>query len=317
MSVWIQKLGGRTGVGVIFGVSFLFFLLVTFPYEILKESIANGLSRVTGMTITMDDFGAKFPLGFQARGLSITSQGAKARTMKLSGLSVRVNPLYLLAGKVGARAYIENPDKSSMDVFVALPIWALFGGGVVVPSRIKIESEKFRIDDLAGFALASVAGGPGANPLLAPVLQGIGVTGKLDGIVDLSLSQSSPQDSSGSIKLKLVDAFLKLSDPSLGLPDQKFSRAGIEGSLGGGILNIDKASGFESEELTLTAGGSVAVKSPLPASQLQIELLVKLQKSLADKFGFLLDAFSGGMARGGELRLQLKGPLSQPSTQPI
>jgi hypothetical protein len=317
MSAWIQKLGGRTGIGVIFGVSFLFFLLVTFPYEILKESIANGLSRVTGLTITMDDFGAKFPVGFRASGLSVTGSGAKARALKLGEVSVRVNPLYLLAGKVGAKVYLENPDKSSMDVFVALPISALLGSGNFVPTRIKLESEKFRVDDVAGFALSAMAGGPGANPLLGPVLQGIGFAGKLDGVMDLSLSPSSPQDSSGVIKLKFLDSSLKLSDPALGLPDQKFSKAGIEGSLGGGILNIDKGSGFESEELTLTAGGSVAVKSPLPASQLQIELLVKLQKSLADKFGFLLDAFSGGMARGGELRLQVKGPVSQPTTQPI
>jgi hypothetical protein len=61
----------------------------------------------------------------------------------------------------------------------------------------------------------------------------------------------------------------------------------------------------------------VAVKAPLSGSQLQLEILVKLQKSLAEKFGFLMDAFSGGAAKNGELRLNVKGPLSQPSTQPI
>lgn len=317
MGDWIQKLGSRTGIGVIFGVSFLFFLLVTFPYEILKESISNGLSRVTGMTITMDDFGAKLPIGMQATGLSVSGQGARARSLKLNRLSVRINPLYLVAGKVAASVYVENPDKSSMDLFVTLPVGAILGSSPFMPGRLQVVSEKFRIDDIAGFALSAAGSGPGANPLLAPVLQGLGFSAKLDGSVDLSLSASSPQDSSGTINIKFLDAVLKLSDPALGLPDQRFTRAGIQGSLGNGLLNVDKGSGFESDELTLTAGGSVAVKSPISASQLQIELLVKLQKSLADKFGFLLDAFSGGAARDGELRLQVKGAVSQPTTQPI
>ena len=317
MTDLLKRLSGKSGISVIFGVSFCFFLLVTFPYEILKESIANGLSRVTGLSISMDGFGAKLPLGMHATGLSLAGQGAKGKSLKLNHLWVRLNPLYLLAGKVGAKVYIENHDQSSMDIFVTIPIWALLSGANILPSRIELNSSKFRIDDFAGFAFATMASGPDVNPLLGPVLQGIGFSGKLDGSVDLSLSASTPQDSTGTIRLKFLDATLKLSDPALGLPDQKFTRAGIQGSLSNGLLSLDKDSGFESDELTLSAGGTIAVKTPLQVSQLQLEVLVKLQKSLGDKFGFLLDAFSGGAAKNGELRLQVKGSLAQPTTQPI
>jgi hypothetical protein len=317
MTDWLTKLNSRAGVGVIFAVSFVFFLVVTFPYEILKESISNGLSRVTGLSITMDDFGAKLPIGMQASGLSVSSQGQKAKTIKLNQLSARINPLYVLAGKLAVKVYIENPDQSAMGVFIVIPLSAVLGGGNIIPSRIELDSQNFRVDDLAAFALSAMASGSDVNPLLGPVLQGIGFSGKLDGAIDLSIDASAPQQSAGTIKIKFKDAVLKLSDPSLGLPDQRFSKAGIQAALNNGVLVIDKGAGFESDELTLSAGGSVAVKSPLSGSQLQLELLVKLQKSLAEKFGFLLDAFSGGAAKNGELRLNVKGPLSQPSTQPI
>lgn len=317
MTDWLGRLNGKAGVGAMFAVSFVFFLLVTFPYEILKESISNGLSRVTGLSITMSDFGAKLPIGMKASGLSVSSQGQKAKTIKLNQLSARINPLYAFAGKLAIKVYVENPDQSAMDLFIVIPLSAAFGGGDPVPSRIEVDAQNFRVDELAAFALSAMASGNDVNPLLGPVLQAIGFSGKLDGAIDLSIDASAPQQSAGNIKIKFKDAVLKLSDPSLGLPDQRFSKAGVQAALNNGVLVIEKGSGFESDELTLSGGGSVAIKSSLPTSQLQLEILVKLQKSLAEKFGFLLDAFSGGAAKNGELRLQVKGPLSQPTTQPI
>ena len=317
MTNLLNRVSGRTGIIAIFSVSFVFFLLITFPYEILKESISNGLSRVTGLAISMDDFGAKLPAGMQANGLSVTGRGAKAKTLKFNRLSVRMNPLYLLAGKLAANVYIENPDLSSMSIFLAFPLSGIVSGKDPIPSQIELDAQKFRVDELTAFIFSALATGADVNPLVGPVLQGVGFSGKLDGSMDLAVDSSSPQDSSGSIKLKFLDATLKLSDPSLGLPDQKFTKAGIQGSLTNGLLNLEKGSGFESDELTLSAGGSIAVKSPFPTSQLQLEILVKLQKSLGEKFGFLLDAFSGGAAKNGELRLQVKGPISQPATHAI
>lgn len=317
MTDWLGRLNGKAGIGAIFAVSFFFFLLVTFPYEILKESISNGLSRVTGLSITMSDFGAKLPIGMKASGLSVSSQGQKAKTIKLNQLSARINPFYAFAGKLAIKVYVENPDQSAMDLFVVIPLSAAFGSGNPVPSRIEVDARNFRVDELAAFALSAMASGNDVNPLLGPVLQAIAFSGKLDGAIDLSIDASAPQQSAGNIKIKFKDALLKLSDPSLGLPDQRFSKAGVQAALNNGVLVIEKGSGFESDELTLSAGGSVAIKSSLPTSQLQLEILVKLQKSLAEKFGFLLDAFSGGAAKNGELRLQVKGPLSQPTTQPI
>ncbi len=317
MTDWLGKLNGRVGVGIIFAVSFVFFMLVTFPYEILKESISNGLSRVTGLSITMVDFGVKLPIGMQASGLSVSSQGQQTKTVKLNQLSARINPLYILAGKLAVKVYFENPDQSTMDVFTVIPLSGVFGSGNIVPSRVEVDAQNFRVDELAAFALSAAASGNDVNPLLGPILQAVGFSGKLDGAIGLAIDASTPQQSTGSIKIKVKDAILKLSDPSLGLPDQRFSRAGVQAALNNGVLVIEKGSGFESDELTLSAGGSVAVKSSLAATQLQLEILVKLQKSLAEKFGFLLDAFSGGAAKNGELRLQVKGPLSQPSTQPI
>ncbi|MEY4632021.1 MAG: hypothetical protein RIQ81_2141 [Pseudomonadota bacterium] len=310
----LKLLGSRAGIGAIFAFSFFFFLVVTFPYDMLKESISNGLSRFTGMSISMGDFGAKLPIGFRAGDVSITGGGAKPKTLKFKSLSVTVNPVYLLAGKLALNTQVSTGDSSNLYLFLALPVGGLMKGNPV-PSAVELEANKFKIDEIAAFALGTLASGPDANPLLAPVLNGIGLAAKLDGALDFSIDASAPQQSTGKVNLKFVDAVLKLSDPSLGLPDQKFNKAGIQAAMTNGILNIEKGSGFESDELTLTSSGSIAVKAPLNTSQLQIEVLVKLQKSLADKFGFLMDAFSGGAARNGELKIQVKGPLSQPSTQ--
>jgi type II secretion system protein N len=312
----MKVLGSRAGIGVIFSCSFLFFLVVTFPYDMLKESIASGLSRASGLNITMGEFGAALPVGFRSTDLSITTSGAKAKTLKFKSAVVRINPLYLFAGKVAGKVLLSTGDNSQMEVFAAIPVGGILKGNPI-PSKIGLEANKFKLDDLAALALSSLGSGPDANPLLAPVLGALGFSGKLDGDLQFSIDSGSPQQSTGTVNLKFIDATLKLSDPTLGLPDQRFIRAGISAAMSGGILNIEKGSGLESEEMTVSAAGSIGVRNPLTASQLQLEILVKLQKSLGEKFGFLMDAFSGGAARNGELRLQVKGPLSQPSTQPI
>lgn len=317
MSVFMKKIGSRSGLIGIFIASFLLFSLIAFPYEILKESVGNGLSRALGVTVTMDDLAAALPLGVKASGLSVRTSGAKPKTVEISRLTIRVNPLYLFALKAGVRATLENKDGSTLTAFVSIPVLSLLGKGPLVPGAVEVDAEKFRIDDFISLGLGALAGSRGMNPLLAPVLEGLGVSGKLQGQLRMSLNASSPQDSKGDIDLKLVDGFLKLSDPSLGLPDQRLTRAGVKGALTAGILTVDSSSGLDSDELTVSASGAVAVKTPLGNSQLQLEVLVKLKKSLEEKFGFLLGAFSGGTAKNGEIRIQVKGPLTNPQTETI
>lgn len=317
MTDLLKKIGSRSGLTGIFIISFLFFSVVAFPYEVLKESVSNGLSRALGITIVMEDLGAAFPIGIKASGLSVSTSGQRSRTVELHRLTIRLNPLYLFLLKVGVRVTLEGKDGSSLSSFISIPIISLLGQGGLVPGVVELDASKFRVDDFFSIAFAKLAEGRGINPLLAPVLEGLGITGKLDGSMRVALNAKAPQESTGEVNLRLLDGLLILSDPSLGLPDQKLNKAQIKAILATGVMNLDAASGIESDELTLTISGAVAVKSPPTASQLQLELFVQLKKSLEEKFGFLLGAFSGGVAKNGEIRIQVRGPLMNPQTQTL
>mgnify|MGYP005710413029 CR=1 FL=1 len=143
--------------------------------------------------------------------------------------------------------------------------------------------------------------------MVAPLLTAIGIAGKLQADIDLDLDQGDPTQSTGKIDVSLKNAKLILSDPTLGLEDETFSKALFKSTLVGGVLTIDKSSGFRSEGLKVDMRGKITLKKRLMASQLDITINLELFKGLKDLLGFIVN-FS---------TVRVKGTLQRPITETI
>jgi hypothetical protein len=127
------------------------------------------------------------------------------------------------------------------------------------------------------------------------------------------LDAKNPIQSTGNADLHLTNAVLKLSHPSLGLPDQVFKKALIKAKVENGSVVIDRSSGFIAEELELLADGKVMLRSQPGASQLDMKIIFRLNAGLKEKFGFLIDAMTGSATSEGRLTMQVRGSLDEPA----
>lgn len=294
----------------LFLVSFILFLYLTFPYEVLKEQAALAVTQMTGFNVRIGQLGPDLPIGLEAKDVKLTATNG-ASSMQVKSLSVEFGLLSLVIGRfhvdVGATA-----GGGKLQAGIDFSLLNLITGNVF-PSRITLESKAFPLDGFIDFALNTIANTPGSNPMLAPLLGAIGVSAQLNANASLDLNSKIPTQSKGEIDIQLAKAVLKLSHPTLGLPDQQLKKAIIKGRLDNGTFSLDKSSGILSDELQINPEGKITLK-PVPAgSQLDLKIALKLDRGLKEKFGFLLDAASGTATSEGQLTMQVRGPLSGPA----
>lgn len=299
------------GLVALFFGSFLLFLFVTFPYEVLKESIAAELSQATGYTIRIGGMSANIPLGMTAEDVRVEAPtGGPAMTLKT--LSADVSVLQFLIGKVATDVELEAGN-GSIELDIDFSIFDLIAQNVM-PSHFGFEARAFPLDEAAAFGLGAATNAPGANPMVAPLLSAIGVSGELNGNADFKLDSKAPTQSTGHAEITINKAVLKLDHPSLGLPNQVFQKALLKAKVEGGDVVLDKNSGFVAEELEVTPNGKVKLAANPLASQLDLKVLVRLNKGLKERFGFIIDAVTGNPSSDGQVTMQVRGPMENPST---
>lgn len=303
------------GFGLLFLISFVFFLYFTFPYEVLKETIGSELGTLTGYNISIGRLSSRFPVGLEAKNVDVSEVGGGA-SVRLSKLAARVSILSLLIGRLSLDVELQDRQIGTMDVDVTLSLFDLILKGTAFPSSLRLDAKDFSLSELVAFALISQSKSPTMNPLVAPILSKIGMNAKLNGFARFDFDPDKPADSTGNADIQLKEALLKLNDPSLALPDQKFSKAGIQAKLSSGILTLEKGSGLVSQDFSVGMDGKVSVKSPLSKSTIDLAINLSLKKALKEQFGFILEALIAG-SRDGEANFKLTGTLSAPSMQSI
>jgi len=298
-----------TALSGLFLVSFLLFLVMTFPYEVLKESIAANLSRATGYNVSIGDMSASLPIGMTMGNVRIegTTPGS---AIEFKGLTVNISILRLLIGQLGIAVDL-TAGKGRLTAGANLGLLDL-ASGTPLPKRITLVAKNFPLDDLISFALSNAANSPGSNPLLAPLLSTIGVSALLNAAVDFTLDPKNLAQSTGQADFNLANAILKLSHPSIGLKDQSFKKAQLKAKLEGGALILDKASAFLADGLELVPEGKIMLRPLISNSQLDLKISFKLTNDLKSSFGFLLSGGSTGVE--GELKTQVRGTIDQPLT---
>jgi type II secretion system protein N len=293
--------------------SLIFFLYLSFPYDVLKESIAVQASAETGLSVSIEKIGPRFLLGLKAQNVRIASP--KGDEIELKEVNVGISLLNLLLGKI--KVELEFVDKSGglLDLSAKLGILSLVmsKGEMVLPSSIYVEAEKFNFGKFAEFSLKLLAASPSTSILLKPVLEKIGIDGKLNAKVDLSLDNSDFSRSTGSSLISLVDTTVEF-DPSMQVPVQRFENAQIKFDLQSGQIAFDQSSRFKTSDIDVTIGGKIAQKGKVELSILDVSINVQLFKELKGQFGMVLDAIAN-KPTDGKLVIKISGLLPAPQVK--
>lgn len=296
----------------IFVTSFLFFLYLTFPYNVVKEYLASEVSKQAGINLVIGELRPSFPIGLSVRNVEVsTSTGGGM--FRLSDVNISLSILSLFTGKVGANISLGASQGGSMDIFANLGLGQIFSGDIV-PSSVELEAQKFPIDGLANFGIAMAARNAGQSGqtggILGEFIKKLRLGGELNGNIDMDLEPSDLAQSSGSLKIGLEKGFFWLDDAALNIAKQNFNKANIAANFENSKLNIDKSSGFVSQELELLFSGFIQLKQSLATSLIEVKVDLTLKDSLQRAIGFLLDRLTGGQE--GRSKFILRGPLLNP-----
>jgi type II secretion system protein N len=292
----------------LFLFSFVLFLYLTFPYEVLKETISVELSGATGYSVRIGELSPRLPLGAEVKDVAIEIDDS-AGGLKFSSISADISLFSLLIGNIAPEMEIESGG-GKLKLESELSVFDLIGGNFF-PTSVSIEAKKFPVDDLITFTLNS--GDPSSNPMIG-LLSNIGLKAKLNGNIDFELNSKNLTRSKGAVNLNLSDAKLILSHPMVGLADQKFKRAKIMASVESGKIQIDKTSKFVSNDLDIGLSGKVDLQSRIQQSRLNLEVAIKVGGEIQKVFGWIIGSATKDPARDSQCKIRVKGLLSQPNT---
>ena len=299
----------------IFFVSFFLFLYLSFPYGVLKEAISSRVQIATGVTVRMESFGPAFPFGFSGTGVEIY-KGQSSR-VKLRYFAAKLSILQLLMFKLGVNFDLEDEQNGELELGLGFSLFDVLTGRIGLPSSVSMTADKFQLQSLTDFGIQTAVSAGVGGPIAGQLLAKLGIKGKLNGKVNLSLNGKNIPQSTGDLKINFTDALLVLSDPSLNFPDQAFKMAQLTANLSSGTLNIDPTTRFMTEELETGVDGKVVLRAQTSNSDLSLKAFVRLKGLLGEQYGPIIDAFSNGMGKNGSVSLQIAGTLAAPQMNPI
>ena len=153
----------------------------------------------------------------------------------------------VLLGKASVRVKLSGKKLGSLTLQTNTPLLGLlFGkassGGLVV------WADKFRVNDLSDFALDSMANSRGVSPIVQPLLQQLGIEGRISGKMDLALKSADMSTADGYIDFELQNSKIRF-DPEMGIPDQTIKKGLIAAKIEKGNLKIDRKTVIDASDM--------------------------------------------------------------------
>ena len=231
---------------VLFVVSFLFFVYLTFPFNILKESLVMKLNKATGLNISVYDMSPSLLLGLEAQGVSLKTP--TGQEVKFSAIEVSLSTLHLFIGRLRCVLEVQDAQKNPLEVAAGFGLFSLIAnatsGKPPLPDQITIKAKNYGLNDLTAYALSSYAGNSSTNPLIVPLLEQMEVRGSLNADIALDLDMEDPTASDGNLDLSIDNFVLAMNAPDFTIDDQIFEKALVKANLSGGSLKFKKARNF-------------------------------------------------------------------------
>ena len=299
-----------------FLVSFFLFLFLTFPFEVLKETIAQKISQVSGLSVSMESLSPNLPLGINSEGVSIARPGGKKA--KIDEIDIDFKFFALFTGNLGIGLEIED-NKGNLELDVSIPISGLLANNLL-PAFLEFQTEKFNLTELIGFGLDYYANSASVNPLIGPLLKQLSLKGAVTSSVKIDLDTKDPKSSEGNANIKFSGLSMASTDKSLGIPMQKFKTAQFIAKLSAGDFKVDPRSKFVSDQLGISLSGTVGLKNPISRSNLKMDVGMDLSGEIKENIGSLIAMLllkTDSSTWNGKATMQLSGTLGIPNVNPL
>ncbi len=231
------------------------FIIVQFPYDMLRERIEQSLSGASGLKVELGHLSGHLPLRLLAEGVRVNSTPVFTRVSLRPGLAA------LLSARVGG-AFRAELDDGRMWGSVGAP-W----GGSLDPLELSVHLE--------GVNLASLAG------LLA--LPGGEVRGIAQGDMACLASLTSLDKTTGRVSLRVAKGQLPLAFPGLPLDAVAFEEIDLSAHMDKGLLTIDAAE--MKGDISGSLKGRIRVRSQIASSRLNLTGQVQLPPAMMALMG--------------------------------
>ncbi len=308
------------GVGIL---SFLLFLYISFPFNVVKEVAVSKVNEVfienkLPIRVRVAGLKLKLPIGIQLEEIQLVNVNDSSAGIKIGRATASVSVLSLLLGKVdadvrltqsGGNVEINFNDKISSLLKIAR------SPNVRLPSgNLKVDFKTFEIAPFIANALAYVRSGN--NPALQtiqPFLR-LEVSGQLSGYARLALPDvgESLEKATADVDLKIGKAFFLMKDETLNIPRQEFTDARIKAKLLKKSIDIPTETKLIANDIGINLSGRLNVSDNLSVNDVKLNLGLDLKGKVEENFKNLLPIILGcDMAKmvGGKLDAELSGVI--------
>ena len=274
-------------------------LLWNFPYEKIRDTLTNTLTRKTGYQIDMATLSPALPIGFKATSVRIQGPpiGARPVDLELHRLRVTASPFSLLL----------YPFRKSITLWYSADLDQNSWSGKAALGRdhtsIELNTKNFKLRQ--SLPLQEV------NPLFAgadlTISANLSLTTSLSGGTPL-ITRGDLSTSNGLLTFSATDMTLK--GPIIN--EVKFDKVLAEAQLKEGKLEIQSIS-LSGPDITGTANGSLKVEPYFPRSQIRLEAKLTLSermKALRDLISTLGQQIGLRINEQGTMALRVEGPIT-------
>ena len=292
----------------------IMFIYISFPYKVLKESIAVSLTEETGFLVTIDDLKPNFGLSVSMLGLNIRS--TSGQVVKLQEITAGLNPFYLFLGKAKVYGVLQNSKNSYIKTDLSFSLLDFLGSNpAILPSSVVVDAKDFTFDDIVSLLIQKIPLEQNTALYLKPLFDKVKIKGKLSSTIDIDLNRSDMSLSEGTVALDFKN-FEILFDKSLQIPDQIFSKSHIAAVIKNSVFTIDNKSALLAKNLSLILAGKIALKSSIDKSLCDVNIDLELRDELQNAIGSILQTIFSNKEEG-KIKFLIKGPLSPKPTVEI
>ena len=304
---------------------FVIFLIITFPFGLLKEALIIPLSQTIGQPVAIDKMSISLPprLNFTAVTLS---QGDQNQDLNIHKLQVGIKLSRLLMGKLHLwlRVFYDPESKRTqqgvLTMEAQLPLSAL-NSTAPIPTMMMMQAQQFPLTDLLRYGIQTYTNSPSANLLISPLLEQLSFKGLLQSDIKLAIAAGQLNSLSGNMNLTLENFQFASTDPNLVIPEQTFELAQINTQIQNGLITIDPSSAFQSGDIGVGLAGTIQLDDEIRRSTTDMKIDLKMGGAILEQLGVVVQMalLRQQQAWNGQLTLNLLGPLLAPqirTTQP-
>ena len=242
----------------------LFFLYLNLPRVLIKERIANILTKQTNAIVSIEDISIHFPLGVTLHELNL-SQPNINKDLSLKKVYFNISFFSLFLGNINGSLRVERNDSSSFDLSFLTNVFSKNSHSNPL-ANFSFESKFFKVSDLLNYMIHYKK--LTSNDIFFSLLaETVIEEGSLSGKISLEKMQT-PKETSGQIDLKLNNFVVK--HPSFNSIQKITKPIHVKANFAKESIQLTSPLHIKSQEIDLALSGSIL--KPLTRPNLNLEL---------------------------------------------